>query len=89
MEIAHMPASDGKDFDGYLGDKARKKIGLKKWNNRVQRMLPYLYTLLHYDHLYIGGGNSRRLNIELPHKTTVVPNVAGLKGGAALWRNQK
>ena len=85
MEIAHMPASDGKDFDGYLGDKARKKIGLKKWNNRVQRMLPYLYTLLHYDHLYIGGGNAGRLTFELPHKSSIVPNIAGLKGGAALW----
>ena len=86
MEIAHMPAYDGKDFDGYLGDKARKKIGLQKWNKRVERMLPYLYTLLHYDRLYIGGGNSGRLTIKLPRKTTIVSNIAGLKGGAALWR---
>lgn len=89
MEIAHMPACDGKDFDGYLGDKARKKIGLRKWNRRVERMLPYFYTLLHYDHLYIGGGNSRRLTIELPRKSTIVSNIAGLKGGAALWRSDR
>jgi polyphosphate glucokinase len=89
MEIAHMPAYDGKDFDGYIGDKARKKIGLRKWNKHVERMLPFLYTLLHYDHLYIGGGNSRRLRIKLPRKTTLVSNIAGLEGGAALWRNHK
>ena len=89
MPDTTMNRIDGKDFDGYIGDKVRKKIGLKKWNRRVAWMLPYFHTLLHYDHLYIGGGNSRRLDIELPCKTTVVPNVAGLKGGAALWRNQK
>ena len=85
MEIAHMPAHDGKDFDEYIGDKVRKRIGLRKWNKRVERMLPYLYTLLHYDHLYIGGGNAGRLTFELPHKSSIVPNIAGLKGGAALW----
>jgi len=89
MEIAHMPAYDGKDFDGYLGDKTRKKIGLRKWNKHVERMLPFLHILLHYDHLYIGGGNSRRLRIKLPRKTTLVSNIAGLEGGAALWRNHK
>ncbi|MGC9953357.1 MAG: ROK family protein [Rhizomicrobium sp.] len=86
MEIAHMPARNGKDFDEYIGDKVRKKIGLQRWNRRVGRVLPYLYTLLHYDHLYIGGGNARRLTIELPHKSSIVPNIAGLKGGAALWQ---
>jgi polyphosphate glucokinase len=86
MEIAHMPAHAGKDFDGYIGDKVRKKIGLQKWNKCVKRMLPYLYMLLHYDHLYIGGGNARRLTIELPRKSSIVSNIAGLKGGAALWQ---
>jgi polyphosphate glucokinase len=89
MEIAHMPARNGKDFDGYIGDKMRKKIGLKKWNKRVEWMLPYFYTLLHYDHLYIGGGNARRLTIALPHKATIVSNIAGLKGGAALWQTDR
>ncbi len=88
MELAHMPAHNGKDFDAYIGDKARLKLGLQKWNRRVERMLPYFYTLLHYDHLYIGGGNAKRLKIELPKKSSIVPNIAGLKGGAALWRPQ-
>lgn len=89
MELAHMPARTGKDFDDFLGDKARKKIGLQKWNRRVAQMLPYFYTLLHYDHLYLGGGNARRLRIVLPHKSSIVSNIAGLKGGAALWRQKR
>ena len=86
MELAHMPAADGKDFDGYIGDKVLKKIGRKRWNKRVAKMLPYFFTLLHYDHLYLGGGNAHKLTIDLPPKSSTVSNIAGLKGGAALWR---
>jgi len=77
MELAHMPAADGKDFDGYIGDKVLKKIGRKRWNKRVAKMLPYFQMLLHYDHLYIGGGNAKRLTIKLPRKATIVSNIAG------------
>jgi polyphosphate glucokinase len=86
MELAHMPAHHNKTFDDYLGDKERKKIGHAKWSKRVEKMLPYFQVLLHYDHLYIGGGNSHRLKFKLPPHTTIVSNIAGLKGGAGLWR---
>ncbi|MBU6298289.1 MAG: ROK family protein [Alphaproteobacteria bacterium] len=85
MEIAHMPAHNGKTFDDYLGDKVLKKVGAKKWSSRVSRMLPFLYTMLHYDHLYLGGGNAKKLVTALPPKTIIVSNIAGLKGGAGLW----
>jgi polyphosphate glucokinase len=88
MELAHMPAPNGHEIDEYLGDATRKTFGVAKWNKRVARMLPYFYTLLHYDHLYIGGGNAKRLTIKLPRKATIVSNIAGLKGGAALWRQE-
>jgi polyphosphate glucokinase len=88
LEIAHMPAHNGKDFDAFLGDKVLKRIGKKRWNKRVAKMLPYLHTLLNYDHMYVGGGNARHLTIKLPPKTTIVSNIAGLKGGAALWKNR-
>jgi polyphosphate glucokinase len=89
MEIAHMPAHSKKTFDEYLGDKERKKVGTRQWNKRVAKMLPLLHVLLNYDRLYIGGGNSRRLTIKLPRNVRVVPNIAGIKGGAGLWRRQE
>ncbi|MGA7712211.1 MAG: ROK family protein [Rhizomicrobium sp.] len=89
MELAHMPSPNGSEIDAYLGDATRKKFGLPKWNRRVAKMLPYFFTLLHYDHLYLGGGNAKRLRIKLPRKVTIVPNIAGLKGGAALWRQKR
>ncbi len=88
MEIAHMPAHKGKTFDGYLGEKERKKLGNREWNARVARMLPYLHTLLHYDHLYISGGNAKHLAFPLPKTARIVPNISGIKGGAGLWRQK-
>ncbi len=88
MEIAHMPAHKGKTFDQFLGEKERKKQGNPAWNKRVAKMLPYLYTLLHYDHLYVSGGNAKHLNFKLPRNAKIVPNLSGIKGGAGLWRQE-
>ena len=52
MEIAHMPALNNLTFDEYLGDKELKKVGRRKWNKRLEKMLPYLHTMLNYDHLF-------------------------------------
>jgi len=87
MEIAHLPIHDGKDFDDYIGDRALKKIGKKKWNKRIEKILPMMYSLLHFDHVYIGGGNARHIDFKLPPHTSIVPNIAGIEGGAALWRH--
>lgn len=89
MEIAHMPAHKNKTFDDYLGEKERKKIGNKHWNKRVAQMLPFLFVLLNYDKLYIGGGNAKHLKFKLPKNAKIVPNISGIKGGAGLWRQTR
>ena len=86
MEIAHMPVRKDMTFDDYLGDKERKKVGTRHWNRRVAKMLPVLHTLLNYDRLYIGGGNAKRIAFKVPRNTHIVANIAGIKGGAGLWR---
>ena len=35
--------------------------------------------------LYIGGGNSRHVQGELPEKVRIVSNEAGITGGIRLW----
>jgi polyphosphate glucokinase len=86
LEIAHMLASKDKTFDQFIGEKERKKQGSKAWNKRVQKVLPFLYTLVHYDRLYISGGNAKHLTFKLPRNAKIVPNLSGIKGGAGLWR---
>ena len=88
MEIAHMPAKNGSTFDDYLGEAERKRTGTQHWNKRVKKMLPYLHTLLNYDRLYIGGGNAKHISFKLPPNARIVANIAGIKGGAGLWRQK-
>lgn len=85
MELAHMPVHRGKDFDRYIGEESRKKIGHEQWNKRVQKTLAILATVFNYDHLYVGGGNSRRVKFKLPPHVTIVSNDAGMEGGAFVW----
>lgn len=86
LELAHHPIRGRKTYNDYIGDVARKKIGANRWNRRVLRTIAILDSLLHYDHLYIGGGNAVRIDVPLPPEVTTVSNDAGLEGGAALWR---
>jgi len=85
MELAHMPIHHKSDFDGYIGDAERKKIGNKAWNKRVKELIPILATVMNYDRLYLGGGNSQRITFKLPGNVTLVSNDAGLEGGAFVW----
>jgi polyphosphate glucokinase len=87
LEIAHHPFRKGETYDEQLGDLARKRIGRKKWNDRVAEAIDNLRTLLQFDHLYIGGGNTRHLTLELPRNVTVINPNAGLLGAFELWQS--
>lgn len=89
LEISQQPFRKGETYDEQLGNAARKAVGDAKWNKRVRKAIANLRTLTHFDHLYIGGGNARRLDGELPVDVTVIDNAAGLAGGAHLWRQSK
>ena len=87
LEIAHHPFDKGQTYEEKLGDAARKKIGKKKWNKRLLRAIRTLEHAFNYDHLYIGGGNAKKIIVKLPSNIRIVENVAGLLGGIALWRD--
>jgi polyphosphate glucokinase len=83
---AAVPARARPTTSGSATPRARKKVGNRKWKKRVFAAIENLRVLTHFDRLYIGGGNSRRLDGELPDDVTVVDNAAGLIGGARLWQ---
>jgi polyphosphate glucokinase len=89
LEIAHHPITKSKDYDQYIGEKVMLEIGDKKWNKRVKRVIEILQTVFNYDHLYIGGGNAKKINFELDSNITIVSNKDGIKGGARLWRTEE
>ena len=88
LELAHHPFRKGQTYDQQLGNRARKKLGNKKWFKRVERAIDNLRVLTHFDHLYVGGGNAKHIDpAVLPDGVSIVSNRAGLLGGHALWRS--
>ena len=87
LEVAHHPFHGGRTYEEHLGSAALEKAGRKKWQRRVMQAIESLEHLFNYDTLYIGGGNARRLTFDFPPNVKIIPNVAGLLGGIALWRD--
>lgn len=86
LELAHHPWRKNKTYEDYLGRRGYAKSGRKKWNQHLAEAIDQIEKLFNYDHLYIGGGNSVKVDFALPRNVTRVPNEDGLLGGAALWR---
>jgi polyphosphate glucokinase len=86
LELAHHPWKKGKTYEECLGRAALDKIGTKKWSQLVRRAIDQTEALFNWDRLYIGGGNSRKLEIAARPEVTLIENEQGLTGGIALWQ---
>jgi len=86
LELAHFPINKEEDYDDYIGNKAFEKIGKERWNKRLKKVIEIYKTVFNYDHLYIGGGNSKQIDLKLDDNIKLVTNRDGIKGGAKLWK---
>lgn len=87
LELGHHPFRKGQTYEQQLGRTALEGIGKKRWNRRLEKAIALLQAIFNYDHLYLGGGETKQINFELPKNATVVSNMLGLLGGIALWRD--
>lgn len=87
LELGHHQFRKGETYEEQLGRAALDKIGEKKWNSRLEKAIASLQNLFNYDYLYIGGGEAKKVTLNLPPNVKIVPNVTGLLGGIALWRD--
>jgi len=88
LEIAHHPLSKDRTYDEYIGNRALLEVGLEKWNKRMKKVIDVLKTVFNYDHLYIGGGNSKKISFETDDTITMVSNLDGIRGGAKVWQRE-
>lgn len=88
LELAHHPFRGGETYEEYVGAKALKSIGKKKWNRRVDKVIAQILPVWNPRRLYLGGGNAKHLTITLPANATITPNIAGLMGGIVLWHDR-
>lgn len=87
LEMGHHPFRKKETYEEQLGRAALDKEGKKEWNQRLEKAIATLEKLFNYDVLYIGGGETKKIKFELPSNVKIVPNVSGLLGGIALWKD--
>lgn len=85
LEIGQHPFTRRKTYDQFVGNNALEDIGPEKWNKRLQKVISILKTVFNYDHLFISGGNAKKIKFHLDQNITLVSNMDGIKGGAKLW----
>jgi polyphosphate glucokinase len=85
LELALMPFHGRGTFQDHLGNSTRRRIGNRRWSKRVLAAVEMFDALLHVDRLYVGGGNAKKLTVDLGHRAELVDNAAGLLGGIKLW----
>jgi polyphosphate glucokinase len=87
LEMGHHEFRKGETYEQQLGRAALDDVGEKKWNNRLEKAVNCLQRLFNYDYLYIGGGEAKKVTLELSPNVKIIPNMSGLLGGIALWRD--
>ena len=86
LELGHHPWKKH-TYEDYLGRRGLDKYGKQKWNKLLAEAIEQTCHTFNWDHLYIGGGNTKKIDFKLPEHVTIVSNQAGLLGGVALWKD--
>ena len=87
FDLSHGPFRDGMTTDIGLGEARRQKLGTKKWRPQVREAIANFHDMLWFDHVYVGGGNAKRLDPgDVGPKGIIVPNTAGIVGGVRIWQ---
>jgi polyphosphate glucokinase len=87
LELGHHPWRE-KTYEDYLGLRGLKRYGKKKWNKLLGKAIEQTQHTFNWDHLYLGGGNTKLVRMEIRPDVTIVSNLDGLLGGVALWMDQ-
>jgi len=89
LELAHHPWKKDREYEDYLGRRGLDKYGKKHWNKLLREAIDQTAKLFNWDHLYLGGGNTKKIDFKPEKNVEIVSNEAGLLGGVALWREWK
>ena len=89
IELSHAPIRRSTIYDEWIGEHERRRLGDSFWSRRIRLMVTDLRPVFHWDRLYLGGGNARRIRPEvlelIGDDVVIVPNAAGIVGGVRAW----
>ncbi len=84
MELGHLPYRKGKTYEDYLGLRGLERLGKKKWESHVFKVVEEFRAALVADDVVVGGGNAKKLT-KLPPNTRLGDNDNAFVGGFRLW----
>jgi predicted NBD/HSP70 family sugar kinase len=87
MELAHLPYKGGKTFEDYVGIRGLKRLGRKKWEAHVGKVVKRLREALQAEEVVLGGGNAKKLK-NLPVGARKGDNENAFVGGFRLWEGK-
>jgi polyphosphate glucokinase len=87
MELAHLPYRNGKTYEDYLGLRGLKRLGRKKWEKHVGKVVQQLARALEPEEIVLGGGNANKLR-KLPAGSQLGTNENAFAGGFRMWGNR-
>lgn len=86
LELGHLPFKNG-TYQEYLGVRALKRLGRKRWQKHVEFTAERLRDALQPDDVVLGGGNAKKLK-GLPPGCRAGTNAYAFIGGFRLWEKE-
>jgi polyphosphate glucokinase len=84
LELGELSYSPRFTFEEMLGREGRKRMGQKRWEGALERIVAVLRNAFVTDYIVLGGGNARRLG-RLPKGCRLGDNRNAFLGGLRLW----
>jgi polyphosphate glucokinase len=89
LELSLHPwRKKGNNYEDYLGRRGLDKYGKARWNDFLEAAIHQTELLFNWDHLYLGGGNTKKILFTPAKNVSIVSNDTGLLGGVYLWKDQ-
>jgi polyphosphate glucokinase len=89
LEIGHhIWRKKGMTYEDYLGRRGLDRFGKNRWNKYLEEAIKTTEALFNWDKLYLGGGNTKKIDFKPGKNVEIVSNEQGLLGGVYLWKDQ-
>jgi len=87
-EVAHILYKKNQTLEDYVGVRARRRLGKKKWRKHVDKIISFFVEKVHADDVVLGGGEIKNLK-KLPNRCRAGNNANAFIGGFRVWQKTK
>jgi|SRR5262245_3363401 len=84
LELGQLQYRGGGLLGDVLGRRGLKRLGKRKWQRVINRVVPALMAALLADYVVIGGGNAKKI-LAPPAGARLSNNLTAFRGGFRLW----